>query len=247
MDEPHPPQCGHWGTCPYPLCRCATSSLPLWAFGHFPLTWGIGPLIRRVGPPGGRLTDGHMVPPLRRIQKPHLLSQGPVPNRPDGIRTGSVGLGNSGAEQGPHQPQFLQGQGPVARMEPRKATQILRAGNFAKSSRCASSVTGVWGKAVIGERSLPLRRPPASFGSFSTWKRNSPPGRRNSLKAPQKTLTPPSHLSGSGAGRTGQKTPGYKPRTPAKTAPGPAPSRGCWPASPDTAGSRERRTQAPGR
>src|SRR5699024_680968 len=25
-----------------------------------------------------------------------------------------------------------------------------------------------------GERSSPLRRPPASFGSFSTWKRNSP-------------------------------------------------------------------------
>ena len=35
-------------------------------------------------------------------------------------------------------------------------------------------VMGVWGKAVIGERSSPLRRPPASFGSFSTWKRNSP-------------------------------------------------------------------------
>ena len=35
-------------------------------------------------------------------------------------------------------------------------------------------VMGVWGKAVIGERSSPLRRPPASFGSFSTRKRNSP-------------------------------------------------------------------------
>ena len=55
MDGPHPPQCGHWGACPYPLCRCATSSLPLLAFGHFPLTWGIGPLIRGVGPPGGGL------------------------------------------------------------------------------------------------------------------------------------------------------------------------------------------------
>ena len=33
---------------------------------------------------------------------------------------------------------------------------------------------GAWGKAVIGEQSSPLRRPPASFGSFSTGKRNSP-------------------------------------------------------------------------
>ena len=37
-------------TCPYPLCRFATSSLPLLAFGHFPLTGGIGPLTRGVTP-----------------------------------------------------------------------------------------------------------------------------------------------------------------------------------------------------
>ena len=223
MDEPHPPQCGHWGTCPYPLCRCATSSLPLWAFGHFPLTWGIGPLIRRVGPPGGRLTDGHMVPPLRRIQKPHLLSQGPVPNRP------AITDQLSPARQGQARYEnricfnFPPRQAPVGREETQIATQILRAGNFAKFIRYASPVIGVWGKAVIGERSSPLRRPPASFGSFSTWKRNSPPGRRNSPKA-QKTLTPPTHPSGSDAGRTGQRTSKYKPRIPAKTAPGPAPS-----------------------
>ena len=40
------------GTCPYPLCRCATSSLPLLAYGHFPLIGGIGPLTRGVGPQG---------------------------------------------------------------------------------------------------------------------------------------------------------------------------------------------------
>ena len=34
---------------PYPLCRFATSSLPLLAYGHFPLIGGIGPL------EGGRL------------------------------------------------------------------------------------------------------------------------------------------------------------------------------------------------
>ena len=49
---PHPPQCAHWGTCPYPLCPFGTSSLPLLAFGHFPLTGGIGPLTRGVGPQG---------------------------------------------------------------------------------------------------------------------------------------------------------------------------------------------------
>ena len=222
MDGPHPPQCGHWGACPYPLCRCATSSLPLLAFGHFPLTWGIGPLIRGVGPPGG-LTDGNMVSPLRRIQKPHLLSQGPVPNRP------AITDQLSPARQGQARYEnricfnFPPRQAPVGREETQIATQILRAGNFAKSIRYASPVIGVWGKAVIGERSSPLRRPPASFGSFSTWKRNSPPGRRNSPKA-QKTLTPPTHPSGSDAGRTGQRTSKYKPRIPAKTAPGPAPS-----------------------
>ncbi len=222
MDGPHPPQCGHWGACPYPLCRCATSSLPLLAFGHFPLTWGIGPLIRGVGPPGG-LTDGNMVSPLRRIQKPHLLSQGPVPNRP------AITDQLSPARQGQARYEnricfnFPPRQAPVGREETQIATQILRAGNFAKSIRYASPVIGVWGKAVIGERSSPLRRPPASFGSFSTWKRNSPPGRRNSPKA-QKTLTPPTHPSGSDAGRTGQRTSKYKPRIPAKTAPAPAPS-----------------------
>ena len=49
---PHPPQCAHWGTCPYPLCPFGTSSLPLLAFGHFPPTGGIGPLTRGVGPQG---------------------------------------------------------------------------------------------------------------------------------------------------------------------------------------------------
>ena len=49
---PHPPQCAHWGTCPYPLCPFGTSSLPLLALGHFPLTGGIGPLTRGVGPQG---------------------------------------------------------------------------------------------------------------------------------------------------------------------------------------------------
>ena len=47
--SPHPSRLRR-ATFPYPLCRFATSSLPLLAFGHFPLTGGIGPLTRGVGP-----------------------------------------------------------------------------------------------------------------------------------------------------------------------------------------------------
>ena len=46
---PHPSRLRR-ATFPYPLCRFATSSLPLLAYGHFPLIGGIGPLIRGVVP-----------------------------------------------------------------------------------------------------------------------------------------------------------------------------------------------------
>ena len=49
--SPHPSRLRR-AAFPYPLCRFATSSLPLLAFGHFPLTGGIGPLTRGVGPRG---------------------------------------------------------------------------------------------------------------------------------------------------------------------------------------------------
>ena len=45
-------------------------------------------------------------------------------------RTRSVGSAKPGAAIEPHRRQFLQTQGPVARDEMIKATQILRAGNF---------------------------------------------------------------------------------------------------------------------
>ena len=47
-----------------------------------------------------------------------------------------------GAVLEPQQQQFLQTQGPVARIELRKATQILRAGNFLLSHRYVSPVMG---------------------------------------------------------------------------------------------------------
>ena len=105
--NPAPSSASHsLGTCPYPLCRCATSSLPLLAFGHFPLTGGIGPLIRGVGPPRGR-----------------FIGRDPVCRSYGGDQTGIVGLSNPGAVAGPQLRQILQTQGPVAR---RKFRHLLR-------------------------------------------------------------------------------------------------------------------------
>ena len=70
-------------------------------------------------------------------------------------RTVAVGSAEPGAVVEPQQRQFLQTQGPVARMEPQKAAQILRAGNFAQLPRYASPVTG-----VLGDGSLVTFWPP---------------------------------------------------------------------------------------
>ena len=112
MDGPHPPQCGHWGAYPYPLCRCATSSLPLLAFGHFPPDMGNRPLDKGSRPPRGRLTDGNMVSPLRRIQKPHLLSQGPVPKPARDYGPVITCSSRPGAVRKPHLLQFSTTPGP---------------------------------------------------------------------------------------------------------------------------------------
>ena len=87
-----------------------------------------------------------------------------------------------------------------------------------------------------GQSNPPRRAEPCSFAGAAKFP-----------ESPPKPLTPPSHPSAPDTAQLGQNTPSYKPRTPAETAPDPTPSWGCWPASPDTAGSRERRTQAPGK
>ena len=116
-----------------------------------------------------------------------LLDRNPYSNgragegtRPYGENhTVAVGSAEPGAVVEPQQRQFLQTQGPVARMEPQKAAQILRAGNFAPPRRYASPVMGVLGGGRHGGRSgfadpADCAHPIASFGSFSTWKRNPP-------------------------------------------------------------------------
>ena len=50
-------------------------------------------------------------------------------------QTGSVGSAMPGAAVESHQPQFLECQAPVGRKKLRKATQILRAGNFLPGPR----------------------------------------------------------------------------------------------------------------
>ena len=98
------------------------SSLPLLAYGHFPLIGGIGPLIRGV------------VLPYRLQEKLPSLGRG----APWGSRqncTGSVGSAKAGAAVETLHLQFLQTQGPVARENTRTATQILRAGNILPDSR----------------------------------------------------------------------------------------------------------------
>ena len=73
-------------------------------------------------------------------------------------RTGSVGSANPGAGVKPHQRQFLQTQGPVARNETMKATQILRAENYLPSPRgnpCngGPGVRRIWTRSVHPEPS----------------------------------------------------------------------------------------------
>ena len=95
-----------------------------------------------------------------------------------------------GAVVEPHQRQFLQTQGPVGRDEFRHplkfcAPEILCPaqgitpvnGGLGADSPCQGEMArrARGGReSRHGERSSPLRRPPASYGSFSTWKRNSP-------------------------------------------------------------------------
>ena len=72
-----------------------------------------------------------------------------------------------GADVESHQLQFLESQGPVARNEMIKATQILRAGNSASRDRYASPVTGVLGGGRIWTRSVhPEPTPWRFFGDF---------------------------------------------------------------------------------
>ena len=71
-----------------------------------------------------------------------------------------------GAKAEPHQRQILRTQGPVARRESRKATQILRAGRALPTQRDNPRKRGP-GKAVLWARSAHRPRPRWRFGYFA--------------------------------------------------------------------------------
>ena len=75
-------------------------------------------------------------------------------------------FGNPGAEIRLHQPRFWETQGPVARRESRKATQILRAGRSLPTQRDHPRKRGP-GKGEYGHEVSILSRPRGRFGSFA--------------------------------------------------------------------------------
>ena len=111
---------------PLTLPEAFPSSAPVCALGHLP-------------PRGGRLAGGHMGPPLRI---PSRFGGGGKPPPYKVFTTEAFALPSQAQPWNCNRRNFPSGQGPVARREFRPATQILRAGNFAKSSRYASPVMG---------------------------------------------------------------------------------------------------------
>ena len=107
-----------------------------------------------------------MGPPLRRITDDSRERRAGEGTRPYGVSsTGNVCSAKPGAEAEPHQRQFLQTQGPVARRELRKATQILRAGRALPTQRDNPRKWGP-GKAVLWAQSAHRPRPRWRFSEF---------------------------------------------------------------------------------
>ena len=107
------------------------------------------------------------MPPLRRITDDSRERRAGEGTRPYGVSsTRNVCSAKPGAKAEPHQRQFLQTQGPVARRELRKATQILRAGRALPTQRDNPRKRGP-GKAVLWARSAHRPRPRWRFGYFA--------------------------------------------------------------------------------
>ena len=171
--HPHPPQCAHWGTFPLEGGRLGGRLIAA------PTKWvETCPLIRlafaRHLPPKGKAFGRPQGSPLWRIRKQqHFSRRGRSQTGPPGFVPGALArqtqaqnLNRTECNFGETRPQWAG----------RKRRPPLKfcAPEIPCLPQGITPVMGVWGKAVIGERSSPLRRPPASFGSFSTGKRNSP-------------------------------------------------------------------------
>ena len=122
-----------------------------------------------------RYAAGGASPSPTVLQRRTLLWVGKPLGAPARICARTVGSANPGAGVKPHQRQFLQTQGPVARNETMKATQILRAENYLPSPR-GNPRNGGPGVRRLWARSVHRSRPPAILWFLShRWERNSPP------------------------------------------------------------------------
>ena len=168
------------GTSLYP-CRGGCPHPP--AVGRHPPVGAILAAARpyRGGAPGRRALQaaeifgagGPGVPPLRVERNDRIIGTVPLirssvrtgPPSPRGklFCTGSVGSSKPGAQREPHQPKFLQTQGPSGPGRNRtQALLILRAGNEAPTKQEGVPRNGVRGKATMGTK-CPSEPSPAAF------------------------------------------------------------------------------------
>ena len=142
-------------------------------------------MIRGSRPLGGGRLDGRLIAaPTVDTEAGPFFCRGRSQTGPQ-LRTSYRLFGQTRRSRGTAPAEIFANSGPVARNKTIKATQILRAGNSLLTHRYASPVMGS-GKATMSTKCSSGAVPGGSFGFFShRWERNSPPGRRNSLRIQQ--------------------------------------------------------------
>ena len=138
-------------------------------------------------------------PTLQVPYESSLIWVGEALGPPARIRTGNVGSAKAGAVVEPQQRQFLHTQGPVARLEFRPFTQILRAGNIAKPDRYASPVMGSGESGPMGTKCPSAASPVAFCLLCRHGQSRSPPTGGEIPSGNETALTLPPHPPPSGA------------------------------------------------
>ena len=130
---------------------------------------------------GGRLSGGHMGPPLRQIENGcvFLVGAGPRPARP-GFAPGALVRQSQAHQRDRTSFNFCKGQGPVARREFRPATQILRAGNFMPGRRGNPRNGGPGVSGPMGTKCPSAASPGDSLVTFSSLRKSLAARRRRS-------------------------------------------------------------------
>ena len=156
------------------------------------------------GEPLGALVDGGNgrpgVPPLRRGPKPDSApGTGDREGRPYSVSsTSTVGSAKPGAEVEPHQRQFLQPQGPVARREFRPPLRFCAPELFCLSQGIPPVKWGAGGKRSYGHEVPVGRVPQRSFGYFPI--AGKVPRRPQAAKSPHKKEITFSNTPAAGTG-----------------------------------------------